>query len=418
MPRGLILSIGTGSGVENAIAKSIRQSNPEHVVFIASIQSIPTLEKVWVALGKRLEGYETLTVKDEGDVEECYLAAIDSIKSLQKKGLSSSEIALDFTSGTKAMSAGAVLGGSALELSSFVYVGGRRDENGRVITGTERLLSLDPLEPWIDRRVKLIATLFNVYQFRSCLKLFDEIGERVRGAEGVKELDAGRKLVEAYDAWDKFEHRAAQNRFQEITSLSLIRRWTIDWGKNREYLFGLLRDKDAWEKEKDLRQRFSKFLLFDLLLNADRRAAEGKFDDAVGRLYRLTEMLAQAQLARHEIDSSNVDLNKVPENLRSDLEVLRTSRTSKIELPLFKSYELLSQMGEKLGDAFVSDRHLQNYLTTRNNSILAHGTEPVKEKDYRELRNACVKLMLLERPEYEWQKLTNGGKFASLEMTP
>src|SRR5262249_29939188 len=156
--------------------------------------------------------------------------------------------------------------------------------------------------------------------------------------------------------------------FQEISSLSLIRRWTIDWGKNREFLSGLLRDKETWEKEKDLKKRFSKFLLFDLLLNADRRATEGKFDDAVGRLYRLTEMLAQAQLARHEIDSSNVDLNKVPENLRSDLESLRTSPTSKIQLPLFKSYELLSQMGEKLGDVFVGDRRLQNYLTSRNNS--------------------------------------------------
>ena len=54
-------------------------------------------------------------------------------------------------------------------------------------------------------------------------------------------------------------------------------------------------------------------------------------------------------------------------------------------ISLFQSYELLSKLGEDpLGKLFVLHRgEIQNSLEVRNNSLLAHGFEPVNESRYR-----------------------------------
>jgi hypothetical protein len=52
--------------------------------------------------------------------------------------------------------------------------------------------------------------------------------------------------------------------------------------------------------------------MIDLIANARRRAEEGFYDDAVGRLYRTMEMLAQFELlTKYDQDTSDIDLSKV-----------------------------------------------------------------------------------------------------------
>jgi len=284
MPRGLIVSLGTGPGVENAIAKSILQSNPEYLIVVASKTSLATLERVWTVLDRRFEKVEQIIVQDEQDVEECYKVAVEAVRGLRRKGLAAQEIALDFTSGTKAMSAGLVLGASAMEVGSVIYVGGRRGPDGRVITGTERIVSLDPLEPWLDQRARLVKEFFNLYQFRAALRLLEEMRERTHDEKGREEISTACHLVQAYEAWDKFDHLSAGNSFNQITSFDRLRRWTIALQQNRRFLSSLLKEKRRAQETNNLAARFSFDLIMDLLLNAERRAEEGKFDDAVARL--------------------------------------------------------------------------------------------------------------------------------------
>lgn len=58
--------------------------------------------------------------------------------------------------------------------------------------------------------------------------------------------------------------------------------------------------------------------MVDLLANAKRRKDEGRIDDAVARLYRAIEVVAQVALKdRHGFKSSEkVPLDRVPEALR------------------------------------------------------------------------------------------------------
>lgn len=414
MPRGLIVSLGTGPGVENAIAKSIRNANPEHLIFVASATSQATLDRVWLALGRKVDTSEQLLVTNEQNVEECYRVAVEAVRLLRRKGLTVQEIALDFTSGTKAMSAGLVLGASAMEAGSFVYVGGQRGPDGRVITGTELVMSLDPLQPWLDQRARQVTEFFNLYQFRSALQLLKEMGARTHEEKERTSIDAACHLVNAYDAWDKFDHQKAEEHFSKIQSLDRLQRWTIALQKNRGFLAALLKEKKRAHETNDLTARFSLALLVDLLLNAERRAQEGKFDDAVARLYRFTEMLAQTALARHHINTSDVDLSHLPETLREEIGKTRNHESRKIELALARSYALLESLGEPIGEAFRVNANLKNYLQRRNSSVLAHGIDPVTEKDYGALRKECV--VLLDKVHPQWKGSASMGAFARLEM--
>jgi len=46
MPKGMVITVGVGRGIEHAIALSIRNSNPDHIVFLVTEQSEKTLEKI------------------------------------------------------------------------------------------------------------------------------------------------------------------------------------------------------------------------------------------------------------------------------------------------------------------------------------------------------------------------------------
>ena len=90
-------------------------------------------------------------------------------------------------------------------------------------------------------------------------------------------------------------------------------------------------------------------LVVDLLNNASRRAEEGKYDDAVARLYRCIELIAQIKLKeRFGIDTSDVDLKLIPEEVKDELERKRDEK-GRIKIGLSDSYKLLSAFNDELG---------------------------------------------------------------------
>ena len=100
----MILTVGIGRGVESGIAASIRQNNPDFIMFLATNKSKETIRKVEEILGRkfRQEEYGIKIISREDDAEECYRIAKDAIKQLKNNYY----ITVDFTSGTKAMTGG------------------------------------------------------------------------------------------------------------------------------------------------------------------------------------------------------------------------------------------------------------------------------------------------------------------------
>jgi len=63
-------------------------------------------------------------------------------------------------------------------------------------------------------------------------------------------------------------------------------------------------------------------------------------------------------------------------------------------LPLYQSFNLLADVGNKIGKAFLQDERLsKKLLQIRNNSILAHGFTPVSPKTYEDMMGCLEDLL-------------------------
>jgi CRISPR-associated protein (TIGR02710 family) len=140
-------------------------------------------------------------------------------------------------------------------------------------------------------------------------------------------------------------------------------------------------------------------LLLDLYSNAERRIREGKIDDAIFRLYRLVEMMAQeALLVRHAIDTSNVEITRLPHAIRQAIvDKYKNPRDGKVKIPQAAAFELLAALNDPLGCTFAENIHrFLNVQQARNYSYLAHGFGSSKESTYKDLRDFVLGLGTLE----------------------
>ncbi len=148
MAKAMIITVGTGRNREDiagAISLSIKRENPDYVLFLTSPlseqETIPCINKAVLEKGNtRIESFE-----ETDDVEIIYLNYVRIIRGLFADGYKREDIVIDYTSGTKAMSAAIFAAGIALEVGSINYIAGKRDGTGRVIPGQERPIPINPL---------------------------------------------------------------------------------------------------------------------------------------------------------------------------------------------------------------------------------------------------------------------------------
>lgn len=134
--------------------------------------------------------------------------------------------------------------------------------------------------------------------------------------------------------------------------------------------------------------------MIDLLANAKRRRDEGRIDDAVARLYRGIEALAQVALKdRPGIDGTDkVPLDRVPETIRQDWR--SRARDGVVALGLQDAYALLARLNDPIGRRFREEKldGMTSPLTGRNRSILAHGFDRVSANVFDKLWTSAFSL--------------------------
>jgi len=410
MVKVMIMSLGTGRGVENGIARSIQVNHPDIIYFIATEESQHLITKIETVLGKKLISEPPLILEDAEDVEGCWKTTSQLVRNLFQNGYDPAEICIDFTSGTKAMSAGIVLAGAGFECENLSYVGGgKRDENGRVISGTERVIILTPNEFFIDQRRRMIKDFFNLSQYEACINLIDEARRKSMASDVQDEMDKLKLLVYAYSFWDKFDHLKAATYFQKLQG-KFDTQWNIDTDYSKEMVFRISKQLEKYDASSNIRDKYSEEVLADLLANADRRAKEGKYDDAVARLYRAVEVVAQMLLARRNIDTSKVEIKDLP----TDWQVEYRESREPIKLGQEKAFSLLESLGEETGREYRANKNLRNYLSKRNSSILAHQLEPMTEQIFNELLKETDKLASKAFPRLS--SLKEKSRFPILEL--
>lgn len=389
MSRAMLLTVG---GSPEPLRKSIEEYSPDMVLFIVSQDSVMKLGDITENLSENPYS-KSYIINDPNDLVEAYKKCKEAIEDSRDY----SEFVIDYTGGTKSMSVGAAICGIDCGCS-FAYVGGeeRTEEGlGNVISGYEKVLKQkNPYDAFaIKERDRGIYLLDRNY-FAGALKEFDDAMEKVQNPTEEDVISALKSIAEGYYSWDKFKDTYEGTKIQE--KLANSKRKLDQIIKLTHYDFEEV-PRRLGENLSFLQEKTSKKLtpekVVDVYLNAERRGEEYKFDDGVARLYRLVELLAQYRLKEnYKIKTWDVDLDKVPRDLREKYRAFG-DENGKIKLGLERSYELLFDLEDELGNTYFNSEKLRQLLISRNSSILAHGFDPVNEKTYQDLKIQAYRLM-------------------------
>lgn len=388
--KAMIVSVG---GTPQPVIKAICEYKPQFVSYFASHDSCDKVIEIDNEVKKQgVECKKEITLTDDvNDLNMCYHKAVEAVKRVIKKGYTKDETIVDYTGGTKNMSVALALASINYGFS-FSYVGGEeRTKNGLgiVIDGKEKIYqSINPWDFLAIEEKKQISYLFNNYHFKASKDICDRLAEK-----SGKLKYFFRKLgfiIDMYYKWDLFMYPQA---FQSLNKKDIYELEDHEDIKVKQFAKETFDLRSYLENLSNNHNKPSIELIHDLFSNAERRFEQGKYDDAVLRLYRIVEMIAQYILIKEfEIDTSNVNLSLVPEQIREEL-LRYKDENNKVKIGLHQSYSLLKALNHDIGHLFEKEfnnfRKIQN---ARNSSFLAHGFTTPNDATYNSLKDFIIKL--------------------------
>ena len=400
------MTIGTGTGenktesaksLAHGILFSIDSKNPDEIYFFGSEKSLITLnflkEQYFEKFESELDFYEFIEIDKIDSFEDYFYAFRNKIDEL--KGY---KIIIDYTSGTKTMTMSAAFA-SMICHKDLIFVSGKR-ENGIVVKGTEKIISQNLYPVYDELMFEKITGLFNSNRFESGEILLEDIV----GDTSNKEIYS--KLFKIYNSFDIFDYETAYELFDEDFLNALREKWpkqAQQFSYNRRSLSSMRKlnpnldlGKKPWKTKKYKNRCY--YILASLLNNARRRFNEHKYDDAIARLYRSFEFIAQIELkTKYGLITSKIDTNYLKSRKLNycyiqKLEKSRDDVSGNIKLGLVQDYTLLDNLGSELGSFYKENENkIRNVIIHRNNSILAHGFNFSSKEDYEEFEEIVLK---------------------------
>lgn len=410
----LFMTVGTGGESQDEIDSlahgllySIKQTNPDFTVFFGSEISKKTIESLknqfYIEFNIEFNenNYEFVLLNEIDDFNVCY----DNFKEKLLK-YKDDLIRIDYTSGTKTMTMTAAICATIYRKDLYL-ISGKRGLDGIVIRGTESKRNQNLYQIYDKFTLDKIKDSFNFNRFQSAIELLEETLD-------IEYKSFFLKLLKLYCYWDKFNHEKAFEIFEndfakEFKNFPDLEENLI---KNKIVISKIVKPKAYFDNEtkniklkdedqvklvkpQEKRDRCY-YILADLLNNADRRAKEGKYDDAIARLYRSLELIAQIKLSiGYRIKTSDVDIDIVKKQINNENpsyinKLEQKKRSGKIKLGLNDSFELLKMLNSDLGKNFFEIKGLEHQRSLRNVSILAHGLENRTHDEYNDFRNSTM----------------------------
>lgn len=405
----LIQSVG---GTPDPIAFSIRSLEPACICFVHSAESKNqigiALDAVRRAGGPSIQPGQIrqFQVRDAQNFEET-VRDLRRLAGLVREWCGRGEayeVVVDFTGGTKVMSAALALVARRWTCT-FGYVGsGNRTKGGlgTVEPGAERLLIRD--NPWDTlgyQAAEEAVAVFNSGGYAAAGALLEVYRNRASKPEVKHELSTLKFLVDAYASWDCFDYKKAAHWFAK--ALENRNDLNAIFAESQSLIARLEHHRELVVRLGDSKEPTVQWVA-DLFRNAERRAGEGRFDDAVARLYRVAEAFAQIRLRdSYGIrDTGSVPLDRIPESLRREWE--GRAEGGAVALGLQDDYRLLKELGDEVGRRFFEDglAGARSPLGARNSSILAHGFEPINKRQYDRLREGLDSVLKLDARSEPW----------------
>lgn len=310
--------------------------------------------------------YEIVGVDDPDNLNLCYSKLVALSKSIKERHPDAQVIA-NYTGGTKTMSVTMALVGTMTEEWDLSLNKGPRLDIIQVRAGDTPVV-VNKWQVFGEQRLESAARALRNYDYALAEAIVSESLLHTLEPWFEKKLLRVRQLCSAFDCWDKFDHKKALELLQP-------------YGKGFYPYIVILK--------KILKQTTSTGLVSDLLNNAERRATQKRYDDAVARLYRATELFAQIRL-KEKIERYKLvklKLEQLPEEFRPDYSKY-AREGDKLILGLREDYELLHKLSDPIGEEFKQKEGLiLDALSYRNSSLSAHGITPLEERDYELVNN-------------------------------
>lgn len=373
--RALVMTIGTGdmTRLEDSLfvplRKSIATDAWTQVILLPSTVTEAFAETMRKGIQDVKIAVRPLPEGEENDADRAY-AHFDSVLAEALREMPPERVVVDFTRGTKAMSAALVLAAARREIPHLRYITGRRDERGMVMPGSEVVRGVRTTVGVGHRRLDLARDLMrrgNFLAAEAVLPDADRPSAALYPDDLVKIAAAVRTATRFYTAWDRLDYTAASqvevgdppdSDWEELWPRLAAQEWVV-----------------ALAEGKELRR-----LIVDLLANGERRLRHGQHEDALVRAYRVLELIGQARLFDLGLDSGNLDpehtaVQAVQAKIRKKNQApLGIGHDGRLQAGRFQVARILKESDDSLAGRLLGfENEALLKPTLRNNSLLIHG---------------------------------------------
>lgn len=387
--RVLVMTVGTGNldDLEGTLIapmlKSISDGEWRRVILLPSQFSDALAQMLRQRVTNSVvEIRELPNSGQENDADACFGHFDMVLSELITQGNNADKIVVDFTRGTKAMSAACVLAAMRHDIPTLRYVHSqRRDERGMVVPGTEMVGEIATSLVTVRKRLDLAADLIRRGDFGSVTAIVpDSTQAIVSHLPNIiqKEATGLRAVAEFCAAWDRFDYRSSFEACCHLldTDVEILEGFQPD-SSMRDWLETL-----ASEPNRSDMKGYAMWLraiVCDLLANAERRMRDRQFEDVLIRAYRVLELVGQIRLFCKGYDSENLDpgcqvvkkYRQYLQNKKRDFSVAN----GKLQAARRHTAGLLKRLNDPLAKKLLQFENQCGGLNPlrRNSSILIHG---------------------------------------------
>jgi len=371
---------------------TINHYRPEYLLFFTTEQTRSLIESViQPGIQQMPKRWDCVVTPNAASVSDCYQVLAKQLSALLHNWqVQPGELVVDYTAGTQSMVMALALAATDY-CTRFVFSGAAADKAspGHVF------LESNPWDQKAADETRQAAVYFNQGRYAQARTIFSRLQERVSGS--LKPLyKALSDLADGYNLWDGFQYQKALEKLKGAKrTLELSAVWGGPVGL-KTILAAVSENLNFLEKIMMAQRKPDQTIFLDLIANARRQAEmHHHYEDAMVRLYRALETLAQVQLEKaFGIQSQDVRPEQLPESVREEYRRSFTSELDgKIKLPLYAAYNLLKLLGDPLGQSFFNLwPQIKLVLDGYHHSILAHGFESIKPERYQQLFDLIMKL--------------------------
>jgi len=341
---------------------------------------------------------------DEDNADRAY-RHFDEILSKILKNDKPEDVEVDFTRGTKAMSAALVLAATRWGVPHLRYLTGSRDRRGMVVPGNEKIGRITTTTVIGHRLLDLARDLFRHGNFAA---VGDVLPTQNSGFSGgyLEEMASVRAAARFFASWERLDYADARwnKHSPESPSTDWNRFWpkdeTVEWVK-------VLADEPTRSDCKAMATHLRR-LVVDLIANAERRVCAGQNEDALVRAYRVLELIGQARLFDHNLDSGGLEEDhpavKAVEKIarRKNRAPFSKGNDKKLVAGRFQVVQLLKHCKDGIAARLQEfENKTELSPTRRNHSLLIHGFTATAEdgSKIRSLLDDLVHLARCDAPE-------------------